>query len=68
MKKIGSETPASATPIAARSKTVPRLSAETTPVATPAEQPDDRGAGGERQGHRQPVEQIGQTGFWVMNE
>ena len=36
MKKIGSETPASATPIAARSKTLPRRSAESTPVATPA--------------------------------
>ena len=32
---MGSETPASAMPIAARSKTLPRRSAESTPMATP---------------------------------
>ncbi len=32
---MGSETPASAVTIAARSTTVPRFSAETTPVVTP---------------------------------
>ena len=36
MKKIGRDTPARATAIAARSKAVPRLSAETTPIAVPA--------------------------------
>ena len=67
MKKIGRDTPASATPMAARSRSVPRLRAETTPVATPAE-PDHGRAGGERQGHREPFEQLGQDGFWVMKE
>jgi hypothetical protein len=35
VKKMGSETPASAVIIATRSTTVPRLRAETTPVETP---------------------------------
>jgi hypothetical protein len=35
VKKIGSDTPASATPIAVRSKNVPRRNAESTPIATP---------------------------------
>ncbi len=35
MKKIGNETPASATVIAARSKIDPRFSADSTPIATP---------------------------------
>ena len=36
VKKIGRETPPRAPIIAARSQTEPRLSAETTPVLTPA--------------------------------
>ena len=35
MKKIGSDTPASATVMAARSNAVPRRSAEITPAVTP---------------------------------
>ena len=35
MKKIGSDTPASAMPIENRSKSVPRRSAESTPIDTP---------------------------------
>ena len=35
MKKIGSDTPARATPMENRSNRVPRLSAEITPIATP---------------------------------
>ena len=35
MKKIGSDTPASARPMEKRSNNVPRRSAETTPTATP---------------------------------
>ena len=36
MKKIGSDTPASAMPMAPRSNTVPRRRAEITPMLTPA--------------------------------
>ena len=68
MKKIGSDTPASATPIAARSNTVPRRSAESTPMPTPA--PSQITAAPKASdivtGRRSSSS--GHTARWVMNE
>jgi hypothetical protein len=68
VKKIGSETPASATDIMPRSSTDPRLSADTMPVPTPvisqmnAAPPASEAVTGIR------ACRSGQTGCWVRNE
>src|SRR5262245_52042534 len=68
VKKIGSDTPASAVPMANRSKTLPLRSADSTPVATPlSSQMIAAPAASD------PVTVIrsvssGQTGFCVRNE
>jgi hypothetical protein len=68
VKKMGRDTPASATPIVALSKTLPRFRADITPVATPpsnhstaAPEASDRVTG------RRSI-RSGRTGFLVMNE
>ena len=68
MKKIGRETPASAMPIAARSKTDAPSQRGDTPVADTEDHPDHRRADGERERDRQPVEQLGPDRLLVMNE
>lgn len=68
MKKIGSDTPARATPIDTRSTALPRLSAEITPVVTPnssqitAAPPARDSVTGSRSSRS------GQTGVWLMKE
>ena len=68
MKKIGSETPASAIVIENRSKMEPRFSAETTPMPMPAisqiiaaPMASDRVTG-------MSLTIAGQTGCWFLNE
>src|SRR5262249_51711837 len=68
VKKIGSETPASATLIAARSNTLPRRSAESTPVATPASNQMIAAPTASEIVTLIRSTRSGQTGFWVMNE
>ncbi len=68
MKKIGSDTPASATLIAARSNTEPRRSADSTPTATPlvSQSTAAPAASDIVTGSRSRMS--GSTGFWVRNE
>ncbi len=68
VKKIGSETPASATPIAARSKMVPRRSADRTPVATPDSSQITAAPAASENVTVIRSTRSGQTGFWVRNE
>ena len=68
MKKIGSETPASAMPIAARSKTLPLRSAESTPVATPKTSQITAAPTASEMVTGSRSSRSGSTGFWVMKE
>jgi hypothetical protein len=68
VKKIGNETPARATLIAALSNTEPRRSAESTPTATPlvSQSTAAPAASDIVTGSRSMMS--GSTGFWVRNE
>ena len=68
MKKIGSETPASATPIAARSNTLPRRSAESTPTLTPPTSHSTAAPAASDSVTGSRSSRSGSTGFWLMNE
>ena len=68
MKKIGSDTPASATPIENRSKIVPRLSAETTPIATPPTSQSTAAPMASESVTGASLTICGQTGCWLRNE
>ena len=68
MKKIGSDTPASAMPIENRSKIEPRLSAETTPMAIPEISHMTAAPMASDNGHREAATICGQTGCWLRNE
>lgn len=62
VKKIGSETPPRAIDMAARSKSGAAAQRGDDADADPADQPEDRGARGEGEGHRSAVEQVGPDG------
>ena len=68
MKKIGSDTPARATPIENRSNRLPRRSAESTPIDTPpTSQSTDAPIANEIVTGRS-LTICGQTGCWERNE
>ena len=68
MKKIGSDTPASATAIENRSKMLPRRSADSTPMATPpaSHRIEAPMASDSVTGSAEVI--CGQTGCWLRNE
>ena len=68
MKKIGSDTPARATPIENRSNRVPRLSAEITPIATPPTSHKIAAPTASETVTGRPATSIGQTGCWFLKE
>jgi hypothetical protein len=68
VKKIGNDTPASATPIVARSKTLPRFSAEMTPVATPPSSQSTAAPAASDIVTGSRSSRSGRTGLRVMNE
>jgi hypothetical protein len=68
VKKIGNDTPANATPIAARSKTLPRRNAESTPIATPLVSHSTAAPAASDSVTGRRSSRSGSTGFWVMNE
>ena len=68
MKKIGSDTPASAMPIENRSNRVPRLSAEMTPMATPPTSQMTAAPMASERVTGRSLTICGQTGCWVRNE
>ena len=68
MKKIGSDTPASATPIENRSNSVPRAGPRCTPIDTPpTSQSTDAPMASESVTGRS-LTICGQTGCWERNE
>ena len=68
MKKIGSDTPASATPMEKRSKRVPRLSAESTPIDTPAISQITAAPIASESVTGMSLTICGHTGVWLRNE
>src|SRR6266702_1139239 len=68
VKKIGRDTPASATPIAARSKMLPLRSADSRPVATPAISQRRAPPTASDMVTVSRSVRSGQTGFWVRKE
>ena len=68
MKKIGSDTPARAIPIENRSKRVPRLSAETTPIATPPTSQSIAAPMASEMVTGKLLTICGQTGCWDLKE
>ncbi len=68
MKKISSETPASAMPIAARSKAEPRRSADSTPIAVPATSHITAAPNASDAVTGTLLISIGHTGCWLRNE
>ncbi len=68
MKKIGSDTPASATPMENRSNRVPRRSAEMTPTATPPTSHSTAAPMAREIVTGMSLTICGQTGCWFLNE
>ena len=68
MKKIGSDTPASAMPIENRSNRVPRFSAEITPMATPLTSQITAAPMASESVTGMSLTICGQTGCWERNE
>jgi hypothetical protein len=68
VKKIGSDTPASAVAIAPRSNTLPLRSADRTPVATPAMSQITAAPMARDVVTVSRSVRSGQTGFWVRKE
>ena len=68
MKKIGSDTPASATPIENRSKSVPRRSAESTPIDTPPISQSTAAPMASESVTGRSLTICGHTGCWLRNE
>ncbi len=68
MKKIGSDTPASATPIENRSKNEPRRSAESTPIDTPPTSHSTDAPIASEIVTGRSLTICGQTGCWERNE
>ena len=65
---MGSDTPASATPIAARSKTLPRRRADSTPTPTPNTTHSTAAPTASEIVTGNRSSNSGSTGFWVMKE
>ena len=65
---MGSDTPASATPIDARSNRLPLRSAERTPIATPPTSQSTQAPPAMDSVTGASLISCGQTGCWVRNE
>jgi hypothetical protein len=68
VKKMGSDTPARAMPMAARSKKLPLRRADSTPTATPTTSQMMAAPAANESVTPSRSTRSGQTGFWVMNE
>lgn len=68
VKKIGSDTPARAMPMADLSKKLPRRSADSTPVATPPTSHSTAAPMPSESVTRERSIRLGQTGCWLMKE
>ena len=68
MKKIGSDTPASATPIENRSNRVPRRSADSTPTDTPPTSHKTAAPMASDSVTGSAATICGHTGCWLRNE